>query len=113
MKARAKLTAKKRSSKAACWRDHAMMSVNGCIDSNGAITARAYKNIHSHTPDESRGKRWRWLVWSQEFHSVPPRTTEEANNRIKMLHLNEEEHFAVCDWLIRHGYADEKTLPIT
>lgn len=95
----------------ASWRDHEMMSVVGCIDSNGAITARACKQIDSHRPDECRGKRWRWLVWSQDFHSVPPRTVEEANNRIAMLHLDEDEHFAVCDWLIRHGYADESILP--
>lgn len=51
------------------------------------------------------------MVWSQEFHCLAPRTIEESNNRIKMLHLNEEEHFAVCDWLVRHGYADERIMP--
>lgn len=93
------------------WRDHEEMSVVGCIDSNGAITARASKEIGAHRPEESRGKRWRFLVWSQDFHAPPPRTIEEANNPRTMLVLTEEEHFAVCNWLIRHGYADDRILP--
>lgn len=88
-----------------------MMSVVGCIDAHGAITARARKEIECHRPEESRGKRWRFLVWSQDFHALAPRTLEEDNNRRAMLILTEEEHFAVCDWLIRHGYADERILP--
>ena len=95
------------------WRDHEMMSVVGCIDAHGAITARACKEIGCHRPEESRGKRWRFLVWSQDFHALAPRTIEEDNNRRTMLILTEEEHFAVCDWLIRHGYADDRILPNT
>ncbi len=88
-----------------------MMSVCGCIDSLGYITARASKGISTHRPNESIGKRWRWLVQSQEFHSLAPKTVEEANNRISMLHLNDEEHFAVCDYLIKNGYAHPDILP--
>jgi hypothetical protein len=92
------------------WHDHPMMSVVGCIDSNGAITARACKDISGHRPEESRGKRWRFLVWSQEFNDLAPRSLDEANNLKAMLQLNDEEHFAVCDWLIKHGFADDQIL---
>lgn len=94
------------------WRNHPMSSVAGCIDAQGEIRGRATKEIDFHPPELSKGKRWRWLIWSQDFHSVAPRTLEEANNRIAMLHLNEEEHFAVCDWLVRHGYADDSIMPV-
>lgn len=83
-----------------------MMWVIGCIDANGAITASPSKEGRAHRPDESKGKRWRWCVWSQEMTWLPGRTVEEVNNP-RLRELSDEEHFMVCDWLIRHGYADE------
>ena len=95
------------------WRDHEMMSVTGCIDAHGAITARACKQISTHSPEESRGKRWRWLVWSQEMAGgIPGRTVEEINNP-RMNELTAEEAFAVWDWLAKHGFTDERTMPNT
>lgn len=88
-----------------------MMSVAGCIDSQGEIRAKASKEIQAHTSELSKGKRWRWLVRSQDFHDIAPMTIEESNNRIAMLHLNKEEHFAVCDWLVRNKFADDKIIP--
>jgi hypothetical protein len=86
-----------------------MMSVAGCIDSNGSISGRATKGIDGHRASESRGKRWRWIIHRQEFHILPPKTLAELNNP-RANELTDEEHFAVCDWLIRHGYADESIL---
>jgi hypothetical protein len=93
------------------WREHAKRWVNGCIDSYGAIHAVATVEIEMHKGNTQNGKRWRWNIGDQDFSSLAPRTVEEANNRIVMLHLNEEEHFTVCDWLIRHGYASDDILP--
>ena len=87
-----------------------MMSVSGCIDSHGAITASAHKEIKGHKPEEMRGKRWRFIVHSQEFSLLMPRTVAESNDR-SWRELTDEEHFAVCDWLIRHGYASDDILP--
>ena len=92
------------------FRQHPCMSVAGCIDSNGRIEAKGFREIGSHTPELSRGKKWRWLVWSQEFSLLMPTTCAEANDRTRH-DLTDEEHFAVCDWLIRHGYADDRILP--
>ena len=66
-----------------------------------------------HNLETSKGKRWRFNIAAQDMVSLAPRTVEEANNRIKLLTLNDEEYFLVCDWLIRHGYADESILPNT
>jgi hypothetical protein len=92
------------------WRTHPMMSVTGCIDSNGAITARASTSIRVHGPAESRGRRWRWLIWSQEFAEVRPANTAEANN-MSAMHMTREEVFAVWDWLRRNDYTDDRTMP--
>ena len=92
------------------WREHPMMSVCGCIDSYGAITARASDHISVHQKCEMSGKRWRWIIHEQQFHSLPPRTIDESNNR-RSLQLNDEEYFLVCNWLIEHGFADERILP--
>ena len=88
-------------------RNHKFRWVNGCIDSYGAIFAVPTVEIESHGGKTLNGKRWRWNISSQEFMSLAPRTVEEANNRIKMLSLNDEEYFIVSDWLVCHGYADE------
>jgi hypothetical protein len=95
------------------WHDHKYMCIVGCIDSHGAITARACKEVEAHSRDELRGKRWRWMIWTQEFHALPPRTVYEANNRIAALHLSEEENVIVLNWLVEHGYADELLLSMT
>ena len=73
------------------------MWVIGCIDAYGAITARhaASKGRVMHSPDESRGKRWRWNIWGQEY-------TATRNGRLD--DLNDEELAAVTDWLERKGY---------
>lgn len=75
------------------------MWVIGCIDSYGAITARAARGRDNimHTPNESKGKRWRWCIWSQEYHATRNPTLDD---------LSEEELFAVSDWLERNGYKD-------
>lgn len=91
------------------WRAHPMMWVLGCIDAQGAIVANATKEGRTHRLEESRGKRWRWCVWSQEFIFAGPATKAEVNQPPEP--LNDEENFAVCDWLIRHGYADDRCLP--
>lgn len=73
------------------------MWVIGCIDSYGAIHARVANSRGSlmHTPEESKGRRWRWNIWGQEFVA----TRNPANDR-----LSKEELFAVNDWLERKGY---------
>jgi len=63
------------------WRSHPMMAVAGCIDSNGAIFARATPGIDGHRASESRGKRWRWIIHRQEFHVLPPKTLEERKKK--------------------------------
>lgn len=73
------------------------MWVIGCIDAYGAITAR-HANSRGrvmHGQDESRGKRWRWNIWGQEF-------TATRNGRLD--EMNDEELAAVTEWLERHGY---------
>lgn len=73
------------------------MWVVGCIDSYGAITARVVTGNQSilHTVDESKGKRWRWNIWGQEFHSTRNPTLDR---------LSDEEFFIVEDWLVKHGH---------
>lgn len=90
--------------------DNDIMSVAGCIDSSGAIRARPSKGIATHPPDLMRGHRWRWIVGSQEFMHLAPRTVAELNDR-HLMALTSEEDFAVCDWLVRHGYADDRIIP--
>jgi hypothetical protein len=87
-----------------------MMAVAGCIDSNGSMSAKATPGIDGHRASESRGKRWRWIIHRQEFHALLPKTLAELNNP-RANELTDDEHFTVCDWLIRHGYADESILP--
>lgn len=71
------------------------MWVIGCIDSYGAITARHAKATQNqmHTLEESRGKRWRWSIWGQEYHCTGG-----------LAELTTEEIDAVTDWLERKGY---------
>ncbi len=85
------------------WRDHPIMWVIGCIDANGAITANPSREGRTHSIEESKGKRWRWCVWSQEFIDAGPRMTHPE--------LSDEESFTVCDWLVRRGYAAETIIP--
>lgn len=92
------------------WQEHPYNWVIGSIDSNGAIHAEALVELKAHHGKMLNGKRWRWNIARQEFGSLAPRTVAEANNRIKLLTLNYEECFAVGDWLIRHGYADDNIL---
>lgn len=93
------------------WRDHDVMYVIGCIDSNGAIVANPSREGRTHRPEESKGKRWRWCVWSQEMAwGIPGRTLEEINNP-RLNELTDEESFAVWDWLRKHGYTDDRSMP--
>lgn len=81
------------------WDNHDSMWVVGCIDHAGAITARAAVGLDSmHRRAESRGKRWRWCIWTQEFCAVRPGMGE----------LTEEEIFIVMDWLVKNGYTDDE-----
>lgn len=75
------------------------MWVVGCIDSYGAIRARVVKGGESitHTPSESRGKRWRWNIWGQEFHSTRNPTLDK---------LSDEEYHLVTSWLERLGHKE-------
>lgn len=77
------------------------MWVVGCIDSHGAIIARCVAGHQSvtHTPAESKGKRWRWNIWGQEYHCTRNPTLDR---------LSEEEYFQVTDWLERKGYKKPK-----
>lgn len=92
------------------WRNHPIMWIIGCIDSNGHITANPSKEGRSHRKEESRGKRWRWCVWSQEMITLVGKTVDEINHPEKT-QLTEEEYFLVCDWLIRNKYASAEILP--
>lgn len=73
------------------------MWVIGCIDSYGAIHSRLARSTASlmHGPNESKGKRWRWNIWGQEFVATRNPTHDQ---------LTKEEYFDVCDWLERHEY---------
>ena len=92
------------------WHEFPLMAVQGSIDSHGAIRAKASKEVEFHSLETSRGKRWRFTIWSQEFHYCAPRSLKEDQNR-QALRLTEEEEFLVCDWLIKNGYADNRILP--
>ena len=72
------------------------MWVVGCITAHGAIIARIVKgpSCVTHTEAESKGKRWRWNIWGQEFHAT------RANN---LDPLTDEELVLVHDWLKRNG----------
>ena len=78
------------------------MWVIGCIDSNGSITARHAEGGKNtmHTVNESRGKRWRWSIWGQEYQSTLRGRLDE---------LTDDELAAVTDWLERKGYKSEST----
>lgn len=82
-----------------------MMSVAGTIDWLGNIEAYPSEGIDAHKAHSS-GKHWRWLVHSQEFHDIMPRTLAEHNNR-RFNEVSPEEHFLICDWLVKNGYADD------
>ena len=74
------------------------MWVVGSIDAYGAIHARVVKGGESatHTPAESKGKRWRWNIWAQEFMA----TRNPSNER-----LLPEEFQRIQAWLERKGCA--------
>lgn len=76
------------------------MWVVGCIDAYGAISARIVKqgDCVTHTPEESRGKRWRWNIWGQEFVAA----RNPAHER-----LSPEEVDLVMNWLTRKGCVEE------
>jgi hypothetical protein len=78
------------------------MWVIGSIDHAGAIHARhAGSNGRvMHGLDESKGKRWRWNIWAQEYVA----TRNASHER-----LSHEECTIVDDWLEKKGYkkADE------
>lgn len=78
------------------------MWVIGCIDAHGAIFATPTKEGRAHTAEESKGKRWRWCVWSQEFINIPCGAFHE---------LTEEELFAVWNWLRSRDLTDDRTMP--
>ena len=71
------------------------MWVIGCIDSYGAIIARHAHGgqNYMHTLAESKGKRWRWNIWGQEYHQTAT-----------LDRLTDEEYIAVDTWLERKGY---------
>lgn len=73
------------------------MWVVGCIDSYGAIIGREVSDDGDimHRKEESKGRRWRWNIWGQEFHATRNPTLDR---------LSQEEFEAVSDWLERRGY---------
>lgn len=73
------------------------MWVIGCIDSYGAIKARAASGGGDimHGISESAGRRWRWNIWGQEFHSTRNPTLDK---------LSDEEFEIVSDWLVKKGF---------
>lgn len=83
------------------WRSHDIMWVIGCIDANGAITANPSREGRTHRPEESKGKRWRWCVWSQEFCDV----------FMGGQAFTDDEIFAVWEWLRKRDYTDDRTMP--
>ena len=79
------------------WNKSKPMWVIGAIDSYGAIRGRAAKNPNhspTHSAEDGPGRRWRWNVWGQDFHSV---LGSDKN-------ITPEECALVKDWLERHGY---------
>lgn len=73
------------------------MWIVGCVDSYGAITARVVNSFGNlmHTKEESRGKRWRWNIWGQEFHCTRNPTLDR---------MTDEEYQIVSNWLEERGY---------
>lgn len=71
----------------------------GCIDNYGTILSRCVfvDQYTAHTPDISRGKRWRWNILKQKY-SAPSGNSE----------LTEEENFLVWDYLEKNGYIKPK-----
>jgi hypothetical protein len=71
------------------------MWVIGCIDSYGAIVGRAATSVENimHGAAESKGKRWRWNIWGQDWC--------DTRNHDQ---LTDEEFLLVVDWLERKGY---------
>lgn len=92
------------------WRKHEMGYVMGCIDSYGEIRGKATRQMECHPPELSKGKRWRFCIWSQEFSIIMPKTLEEYNDPHSKI-LTDEEAFLVWNWLMEKGYTDEKTSP--
>jgi len=93
------------------WSDTGIMWVSGGIDHNGVVVGHPcyLLNQHGkedcepeHTAEEKYSTPWRWSVSDQMFmdHMIPPKR-----------HMTEDEIFAVHDWLIEHGYADENSFP--
>lgn len=76
------------------------MWVVGCIDYQGSISARAVKcnGDVMHRKEESKGTRWRWNVWGQEFIA----TFNPSHNK-----LSSEELALVTEWLERKGFKNE------
>lgn len=77
------------------------MWVIGCIEHNGAITGRAAASGGRvmHSKEESKGKRWRWNIWSQDFHATLKMCFDPGSQV-----LTPEEFSLVEDWLERRGY---------
>ena len=71
------------------------MWVVGCIDHAGEIRARVCEPFGSsmHGEAESKGKRWRWNLWAQDWGPV-----------LGCSQLTEEELFLVSDWLEKKGH---------
>lgn len=74
----------------------------GGIDANGAVIAHpVYRGDDvNHTPAEASISSWRWDVTGQCFmdHSIPQKRD-----------LTDDELFAIADWLIKNGYAEEES----
>lgn len=42
------------------------------------------------------------MIWNQEFYHIGPYPIDE---------MTDEEVFAVWNWLRKHGFTDDKTMP--
>ena len=85
------------------WFDHDYMYVVGSIDAYGKIHAKAVGGFKgsstlTHTKDVSKGKRFRWDIYQQRWGEVR-----------RYENFTDEEQFAISDWLVRHGYAEDKS----
>lgn len=56
----------------------------------------------THLPSESKGRRWRWNIWGQEYHATRNPTLDR---------LSKEEMDLVSDWLVRHGHKHDEIQP--
>ena len=87
--------------------DDFIVWVCGGIDSHGVVTGHKYMNsdcdsIGHHTNEEkASGATWRWNPQEQCFM---------MNFRSNVRSLNQDEIFAIEDWLIKKGYKDEDNL---